>query len=99
MNEIIIDGIDSLYEMLNRNQMDPAKHGPFASFHAKVAGIKDPNGCSCKKGKAAQDIALRMYMSLPATIRVDPMRSVARQLLGEGTLVFKANGVEFAKVV
>jgi hypothetical protein len=40
-----------------------------------------------------------MYMTMPSALRIEPYRSAAKELLGEGTLVFKINGIEFAKVV
>jgi hypothetical protein len=98
MNEIVIEGVDDLYHKMGGKDIDPVKHGPMATFHAKMSIIKDPNACSCKKGRAAHEAVLKMYMSMPAVIRMDPLRTAAKELLGEGTLVFKVNGIEFAKV-
>jgi hypothetical protein len=99
MGEIIINGSDDLYTKMLGKTIDPVKHGPLAAFHAKMSILKDPNACSCKKGKAAQDSIQAMYMSMPPAIRMDPLRSAARELIGSGILVFKMNGNEFARVV
>ena len=98
MTEIIIEGVDDLYTKMLGKVVDHVKHGTLAAFHAKMSILKDPNACSCKKGKGAQEAVLKMYMSMPPTIRMEPMRSAARELIGQGTLVFKVNGIEFARV-
>lgn len=98
MSEIVIDGVDDLYAKLIGKVIDPVIHGPLAAFHAKMSILKDPNACGCKKGKAAQDAVQAMYMSMPAVIRMEPLRSAAAELLGQGPLVFKVNGNEFARV-
>jgi hypothetical protein len=98
MSEIIIDGVDDLYEKINGKIIDPIAYGPLAAFYAKMAIMKDPNACSCKKGKKAQMEIQAMYMSMPPAIRMEPLRSAAAQLVGEGTLVFKLNGNEFARI-
>lgn len=98
MNEIVFEGVDDLYSKMVGKEVDPVKHGPLAAFRSKVSLMKDPSVCGCKKGKNAQEEILKMYMSMPAAIRMDPLRSAARELLGEGNLVFKVNGIEFARL-
>jgi hypothetical protein len=98
MSEITFEGVDDLYNRMVGKPVDPVRHGTLAAFHSKMSMIKDPNVCGCKKGKAAQEAVLKMYMSLPATLRMEPLRSAAKELLGEGTLVFKVNGVEFSRL-
>lgn len=98
MSDIVLEGVDDLYTKIIGKSIDPVRHGPLAAFHAKMSILKDPGVCACKKGKKAHEEVLKMYMSLPAVIRMEPIRSAAKELLGEGTIVFKVNGIEFAKV-
>lgn len=98
MGDIVFDGVQDLYTTLNGKTLDIGKHGELASFHLKVKLLNDPTVCSCKKGKKAQETILKMYMSLPLVIRMEPFRSATKELLGEGTIVFKINGIEFARI-
>lgn len=98
MTDIVLEGVDDLYNRIVGKPVDAVRHGPLAAFYSRMSILRDPNACSCKKGKAAQDNIMRMYMSMPVAIRVEPLRSAARELLGEGTIVFKVNGIEFARL-
>jgi hypothetical protein len=98
MSEIIIRGEQHLYALLKGKGIDPNLHGPLAILYVKLQALNDPNTCSCKKGKAKRDEATSIYMGLPASIQNEPLRSAVRDLLGEGTLVFKSNDVEFARI-
>lgn len=97
MNDIIIEGIDDLYSKLLAVGCGN-EYGPITSFFVKARTMKDPNTCSCKKGKKAQDELLRMYMNLPSQIRSEPNLGNAKKLLGGSVLIFKISGTEFARI-
>ena len=99
MSDIIFEGVQDLYIKIEGKEVDPTKHGALAIFHIRMKAFNDPKTCSCKKGKGASDNILKSYMTMPSALRIEPYRSAVKELLGEGTLVFKINGIEFARVV
>jgi len=94
MNDIVIDGPQDLYLRLK----DKQDLGPFSAFYAKAHTLNDPGTCSCKKGKNAQNEMKRLFVSIPHNIRNEPNLSVARRLLGEGTLIFRMDGLELTRI-
>jgi hypothetical protein len=98
MSEIVIEGVDDLYGRLLSSTLNPSLHGPLVAFQTKARYMKDPNVCSCKKGKKAQEDLVRLYVSLPSQIRNEPYLSEVKILLGGETIVFRSNGAEFARI-
>jgi hypothetical protein len=98
MNEIIFEGPDDLYNKIGDKALDGEAHKPLISIHATIRMFRDPNTCSCKKGKKVQDKIVGMYMSLPPSIRIDPFRENIKALFDNSVLVFKINGLEFARI-
>lgn len=92
MADIIIEGWEDLYSRLLSKTINPQIHGTFASFYTHARTYKDPAVCSCKKNKTLNTV-IRLYSTLPREIQNEPWRSVARDLLGEGSILFKLNGV------
>jgi len=98
MPEIVFESPDDLYNKIGDKPLDQDNHKPLIPIHAAIKLFRDPNVCSCKKGKRTQDTILGMYMSLPASIRISPFRENIRQLFDGSVMVFKVNGLEFARI-
>jgi hypothetical protein len=98
MIEIVIEGVDDLYYRLSGQSVDPEKDGPIAVFYAKANFLKDPNVCSCKKGKNEVEFVKKLYMNLPSQVRFDPLYTRIKEMLGNGILVFKIDGHEIARL-
>lgn len=100
MNEIVIDGPEDLrVKLMSSNQyIDPQQHGPIFEFLSHAKMMADPNACSCKKGRSAREKLNRLYMSIPSSVRFEPLYTKFKGLLGEGVIVFKLEGNEVARL-
>ena len=99
MSDIIFADMNDMYKKMAGKEPDKNKHGVLASFYFRMKAFEDPNTCACKKGKGAKDTLMKMYMTMPTMVRTEPLRSASKEIFGTGTLIFKINGIEFAKVV
>jgi len=98
MPEIVFESPEDLFNQIGEKPLDKDIHKPLIPIHAAIKLLKDPNVCSCKKGKKLQDNILGVYMSLPASVRIEPFRENIRQLFDGAVMIFKINGLEFARI-
>lgn len=98
MPEIVFENAEDLFDKIGTYSLDPLNHKPLMSIYLAINRLRDPNVCSCKKGKGLKDSIVGMYMSLPPSLRVEPYRTAVKEVFGDGVLVFKVNGLEFARI-
>jgi len=101
MHEISFNGPEPFYDRIDSSgiQIDPEVHSSINTFYRMMKSYRDPNTCSCKKGRAAYQNIVQEYVNIPIKLRTDPNIGGIKQILGaEGVIIFTLNGEEFSRI-
>jgi len=101
MHEISFNGPEPFYDRIDSSgiTIDSKVHSSIYTFYSMMKFYRDPNTCSCKKGRAAYQSIVQEYVNIPIKLRTDPNINDIKQILGtDSGIIFTLNGEEFSRI-